>query len=110
MATITPKQLFQARATTAYVTKYTVPGSTTTIVRSINITNAYGAAVLLYLHIVPSGGAADATNPLYWAKGIAANGNLQLETEIVMATGDFISIKASITLKLVILVNGVEIT
>lgn len=92
---ITGVKLGQAAITTSYVTLYTVGVSKRTFLKQIDVCNTTAGSVSVYIHLVPSGGAADATNALYYASAVAANGNLQWAGCQIMNAGDFISVKAS---------------
>lgn len=96
--TVLAKTLFEAtQAPLADTTVYTAPANTRTIVDKFTATNVTAGALTFTVNLVPSGGAAGATNTLIAAQSIAA-GASYLCPEIVghiLNPGDFLSIKAS---------------
>ena len=111
--TVTVKALINAKyAANALTTEYTVPSSTKTIVDKFTATNTDSGAQTISVHLVPSGGSADATNRITSLLSIAADASVELP-EIknqVLMTGDFISVVASVTGKVVIRASGREVT
>lgn len=107
----TPKRLNQYTATTSYGTLYTVPAATSTIVKELIVCNVTGSTVTLDVSFVASGGSAvAATNGVISAAPIGANQTVIYSLSSVMATGGFISAKASAGSSLVLTVSGVEVT
>lgn len=110
MAVYTPKRLAQVQATTAYVTAYTVPATTSTIVKEIVVCNTTGSAVTFDLSLVASGGVASTSNNLISQHQIGAYSTVSYVYSQVIATGGFISLKAGTSAALTITISGVEIT
>lgn len=109
MAVYTEKQLAQnAQASTTETTIYTVPASTTTIVKQIAVCNTTGVAANYSISIVPSGGTAGATNRIMAVQAIAANSTVYLDLTQVMATGGFISILQGTASSITVTASGVE--
>ena len=106
---ITPKQLGQAAITTGVTTLYTVPGSTTTILKSFDICNTGKAAIKGRLFLVPNAGSAATDTAMLYDYSIPGNGLFGWEGEHVLATGATIQIQASAT-GLTITADGVEVT
>lgn len=91
MATITPKNLGRGNvAITTGTLLYTVPASTTTYVKCIDVCNTTAADINLTLHLVPSGGSVASTNMFMNAVTIAAGAMWQWTGTQILATGDFI--------------------
>ena len=92
---VTPTKLGQAAITAVATTLYTVPASTRTLLKDIDIVNTSGGALTVDVYLVPSGGAAATTNALFYGYSINANSNLQWTGLQVLNAGDTIQIKAS---------------
>lgn len=110
MATYTPKRLFQVQAGTSETTQYTVPASTSTILKEIVIANTTGSAATIAVSLVASGGTAGASNRVIPTVSIAANTLVSLTFNQVLATGGFISTIAGTATALTLTASGVEIT
>lgn len=109
MATYTEKQLAQnAQATTTETTIYTVPASTTAIVKQIIVCNTTASAANYSISIVPSGGAAGDTNRIVKTISFAANSTTIYDLSQVMATGGFISILQGTASAITVTISGVE--
>jgi hypothetical protein len=109
MAVYTEKQLAQnAQASTSETTIYTVPASTTTIVKQIIICNTTGSAADYSLSIVPSGGSAGDSNRILKLVSFAANSTTVYDLSQVMATGGFISILQGTSAAVTVTISGVE--
>jgi len=90
-------------------TKYTVPASTTTIVKQVILCNATANAVTAMVHCVPSGvPTAAASNVILNAVSLAANETIMLSMSLVMSAGDKIAASCSVDLAVTMIVNGVE--
>lgn len=87
-------------------TLYTVPASTTTIVRHIHVTNTTTSAVTLTLGI---GAAGTAANLLFSAYPIPANGVLDWSGFLVLSAAEILSALAGTATALTIVVNGIEV-
>lgn len=92
---ITPTKLGQAAITTGVTTLYTVPASTRTLLKDIDIVNTTAGALTVDIYLVPSAGSAGATNALFYGYSINANSNLQWTGTQILNIGDTIQIKAS---------------
>jgi hypothetical protein len=62
---ITPLQLGQAAVTTSFAAVYTVPASTRTYVKQIDICNTTSSPITIYVSLVPSGGTPGTGNALF---------------------------------------------
>ena len=104
------KQLIEPQALTATVaTVYTVPALFTTQLSAVTVSNPTAGAVALDLHIVPSGGSADATNKVIPAKTLAANETYTCPEMTAQTLPAGTTIQAS-GLGLVVFASGVEFT
>jgi hypothetical protein len=83
-STFTLTKLGTGAIGTSAATLYTVPVSTRTMVKSIDIANTSGSAMTVTVYLVPSGGSVGA-------------GNMLLPDVTVLDAGDFISTVASAT-------------
>ena len=90
---VTPNLLGQAAVTTSYATVYTVPASTRTYVKQIDICNTTGGAVTIFVSLVPNGGTAGARNALYYGQSVAANTTLSYAGIQVLLPGATIQVK-----------------
>lgn len=107
----TEKQLAQnAQASTSETTIYTVPASTTTIIKQIILANTTSSTANYSISLVASGGSASASNRIMETVALAANSVTVLDLSQVMATGGFISIKQGTSSAITITVSGVEKT
>lgn len=108
MAVYIPKRLAQVQATTSYVTAYTVPAATSTIVKELVVTNVTGAAVVIDVSLVASGGTADVTNNVIAQHQLGAYSLVIYTFSQVLATGGFISLKAGTAAAVTFTISGVE--
>ncbi len=88
----TPVKLFQAQAGTSETTQYTA--SSAVIVKQIIITNTSSSAITFGLSLVPYGSSAGTSNRIF-PDMLVAPGITTIDMSAVMATSDFISMKAS---------------
>lgn len=109
---VTAKPLFSALvALFAETTQYTTPDGTRTIIDKFTGTNTTAGALTLTVKLVPSGGAAAASNTIVLTKALAA-GETYTFPEIVghvLNPGDFISTLPS-ALGITIRSSGREVT
>lgn len=105
----TALQLGQAGIGTGVTTLYTVPGSTKTIVKSIDLCNTTTSPIKVRIFLVPSGESALTTNALVYDKTIPANDMLGWEGEQVLGAAATIQIQASLA-GVTIIASGVEMT
>ncbi len=104
MAT-TSKRLFgPAQLTNAAATKYTVPGSTVTVIRRMRVSNPTAGAVTFTLSI----GADAAGTRLYDAVSIPAASYLDIWGPFSMAAAEIIQSFASANSSLVLEIDGTE--
>lgn len=111
MATPTAKQLGQAAITTGVTTLYTVPGLTTTILKSFDICNTTGSGIKVRVFLVASGGSAGTSNALIYDSVVPSQTEgfpYGWEGEQVLGAAATIQIQASAT-GLTITASGVEI-
>lgn len=110
---VTAKPLIQAKyAGNSLTTEYTAPASTRTIIDKFTATNTDSGSETVSVHIVPNGGSASASNIITSALSIAAGASVDLPElkNHILATGDFISVVASVPSKMVIRASGREVT
>ena len=86
--------------------QYTVPASTTAIIRNIHVAEGNGSATSLTLSI----GTDALAKRLFSAVSIPANNILDLPCFIVLSGGEKIQAFASATNSLVLTVSGVEVS
>lgn len=91
--------------TTSAVTKYTVPASTTTILRSIHVANETGVDHALTLSI----GAAAAGAYLFKAQPVLANDSFDWTGFIPMAAAETLQALADANSALTLTISGVEV-
>ncbi len=108
---ILAKQLAQSNvASTTETTVYTVPGSTTTLVKQIVVANVTSSAATLSISIIASGGTAGDTNRIAKDVSMAANSLTAIDLNQVMAAAGFISLKQGTASACTTTISGVEIT
>lgn len=100
MASI-PKKLYANKPGTTSATLYTVPTSTTTIVKNIVLCNTTGTAATVTLI---AGG-----QTIVSAFSIAANDTVTLDLSLVMATADTITGLQGTASAISIYISGVEV-
>lgn len=106
----TPTRLSQSQPGTSYATAYTVPASTSAIVKEILVCNPTTSLVTLTVSLVASGGTAGVTNNVVADTPVGAGQTVVISLSSVMATGGFISLKASAATSLTVTISGVQIT
>lgn len=106
---ITPAKLAQAAVTAGTTTIYTVPASTRTMIKEMDICNTTAGTLTLNVHLVPSGGSPTTANALFYGASISANTTLQWSGVQVLNVGDTIRVQGS-GLGLTINVSGGEAT
>lgn len=92
---ITGLKLGQAAITTGYTTLYTVPSSTRTYVKDMDICNTTGSTINVYVSLVPSAGTAGTSNAILYNAELPAYSTLQWSGCQIMNAGDTIQVKAS---------------
>lgn len=91
-------------------TVYTVPGSTTTQVGKIVVSNDSGTTGTAKIHHVESGGSPDATNIIIPEKTIADNEHIVDDASFIMETGDTIQVIGDGTQVMSISAYGIEMS
>jgi len=113
MSVITPKRLITpAQLTTGAVVYYTTPVNTKTTIKKLTLTNSTVNARTVTLHLVPSGGTADATNVLLSVLNIAAHTTIDV-TEAsghTLETGSTIQALADAATAVTIQGSGFEVS
>lgn len=109
---VTPKRLVSPQhLTTLIVTYYTATNVRATLDK-VTLSNTTGGAITVDLHLVPSGGTADATNKLLSGKSIAGNATDTCPEIVghILESGETIQAKASAGSSVNLRVSGREIT
>jgi hypothetical protein len=104
------KRLAQTQPGTSYATAYTVPASTSTIVREVVACNTTASSVVLDVSLVASGGTAGVTNNVIAQHTLQPYQTVIYTFSQVLATGGFVSAKAGTASAITLTVSGVEIT
>lgn len=105
MATTTPKTLYHAQPTSSAATLYTVPSSTTTVVRHIRAVNADSVSHTFDLYRNGSTDAARITETII----VPAGGSWEDDVYIALAATDTIQGKADASSKVTLYIGGAEI-
>lgn len=92
---ITPTKLGQAAITTGVTTLYTVPVSTRSFVKNLDIVNTSAGALTYRIFLVPSAGTAGTGNALFYDFPINSKENIQWTGTQILNAGDTIQIQAS---------------
>lgn len=92
---ITPLQLAQAAMTTSYATIYTVPATTRTYVKDIDVMNTTSSSKDIFISLVPSGGTAGTSNALFYQVSLPAYTLVQWAGSQIIDEGATIQVKAS---------------
>uniref|UniRef100_A0A7U3YCT9 Uncharacterized protein n=1 Tax=Geobacillus sp. (strain Y4.1MC1) TaxID=581103 RepID=A0A7U3YCT9_GEOS0 len=100
MAT-TPKRLYKGTAGTTSTTVYTVPASTTTIVKNIVLTNKTGSAATITITI--------AGTEVVYNYSVAANDTVVLDLSLVMSATEIITVQAGTANAINVYISGVEV-
>ena len=93
---ITPVKLGQAAIGVTVSTLYTVPASTRTFVKDIDIANTGTSATTATVYLVPSAGTAGTSNMLVPGVTIPPSGMFQWTGNQIMNAGDTIQIVAGV--------------
>jgi hypothetical protein len=95
-------KLAQAAMTGSYATVYTVPAdtltptqSTRTFIKDITIINTTAAPINVYVHLVPVGDTASASNAIFYNNALPAYTTVQWSGVQILDAEDFISVKGS---------------
>lgn len=107
--TTTAKRLVSgSQLTGSAATYYTAPSLTRARIQSASLVNTTGGAVACTVHLVPSGGTADATNTIISARTVADDETYpcpDLINHVIEAGGTIQALGLNVTL----VVSGVEI-
>jgi len=107
---ITANVLIPATAVTgSFVTLYTTPALTRTLLKSIDVSNTTAGSLTIFISLVASAGTAGTANALYSGYTVAANTTLSWRGLQVLVAGTFISVKSTTT-GLTITASGGEAT
>lgn len=104
-----PNQLAQAAVGVSVVPLYTVPPTTRTYLKNIDVSNASSAAIVLWIYLVPSGGAPGVGNILVPGVQLPANGMLQWSGSQLLLPGQSLQASAG-ALGLSLIASGGEAT
>lgn len=108
----TPKKLVEpVQLVVANTTHYTVPISTTTILKHASLHNSSSSSVEVTINLVPSGGSASTTNQIF--KRAISPGETKLVYEIINATlgaGDSIQTSCETASAVSFTASGNEVT
>ena len=92
---ITPIQLGQAAITASYATIYTVPASTITYLKDMDVCNTTSATVSLYVSIVPQANSASDANALFFNVPVPGGTTLQWTGTQLMPEGSTLQVRGS---------------
>ena len=98
-----PSQLGPSAATL-----YTVPGSTTPILKQVALCNTASAARTVAIYLVPSGGTASTANAILYDVPVDAKSTTFVNLSAVMATSDTIEGSASVASSVTIHSFGIQ--
>ena len=91
------KQLFSGAATTSVSTLFSASSSVNAHINTINICNTSSSAATFSIYIVPSGGAASASNAVFYNCSIAPNATVLWTGTLVMPPSSSLQASASVT-------------
>lgn len=111
MATYTPTRLagLGAQLGTSATAVYTVPSSTSAVIKQIVFNNTSASAVAVTAYILPVGASAGAANAIISGLSIAPNSQVIWSADIPVATGEKLSLLAGSSGAISYLVSGIEI-
>lgn len=107
---ITSKKLYWGAPPATETSLYTVPGSATTEVKEIMLTNTTANSATISLSIVNSGAAAATGNRILQAKAVPANDIIIIACQEHMDAGDFISGLQGTVGAINVRINGIEVS
>jgi hypothetical protein len=108
MAMVQTKLHASVQLGNSVATHYTVPASTTTIVKQLVLCNTTASNATVDVHLVPSGGTAGVSNALVYNLTVDALSTMFVNVAAVMATSDFISAKANVAATVTMHSFGIE--
>ncbi|MED5042387.1 hypothetical protein P9848_10495 [Geobacillus stearothermophilus] len=97
----TPKRLFKGTAETTSTTVYTVPASTTTIVKNIVLTNKTANDATITITIAGTG--------VVYGYSVAANDTVVIDLSLVMNATETITVQSGTANAINIYISGVEV-
>ena len=103
--TITGLQIGQSAISATYTTVALVGAGERLYVKDMDICNTTGAAITVFVHLVPFSIAVGTSNALLYGTSVAANDTLQWTGTQIMNEGDTIQVKGGTT-GLTITVSG----
>lgn len=110
MSIYTPKQLCAtSQLTTSATTYYTVPASTTAIIKQILLSNATSTDASATVHFVPSAGSASTSNKTFAEVVISANTTQVIDLSSVLPTGSTIRLLSGTASAINVHISGVEV-
>ncbi|MED5042764.1 hypothetical protein P9848_12600 [Geobacillus stearothermophilus] len=98
----TAKRLYKGTAGTSVTTAYTVPASTTTIVKNIVMTNKTGSAATITITIA----GVEVVNNY----SVAANDTVVIDLSLVMSATETITVQAGTANAINVYISGVEVS
>jgi hypothetical protein len=87
----------QAAITGSYATIYTVPNTSTAILRDMEICNTTASPIGIYVSIVPPNGTAGASNAVFYNAALPGYSTMQWTGAIAMSFGTTIQVQGSTT-------------
>jgi hypothetical protein len=110
MATFTEKNLYHGLVTNGTDTLYTVPASTTTIVKNIHIANTTATAATISIWVDNNGTTAGDAEAILKTFNIPANDYVRINCYEIMAAASTIKATAGTTNVLSVHINGATLT
>jgi len=107
----TEKNLCRQAVNTSGETLYTVPASTTTVVKDVHVCNNSASDCYLTLWLVPNGGSPTDENVMFYQWSVPANDFVHwVGFQTLSTAGDTIQALAETTDQLTVTISGAEIT
>lgn len=111
MSIYTPTQFCDSRQlSTSASTYYTVPSSTTSIVKQILLANITSSDATATIHFIPDGGSLSSTNKIFGEITISANTTQVVDLSSVISNGVRIQALSGTASAINIHISGVEVT
>ena len=92
-----PTKMGQAPITGTYATIYTVPNTSTAVLRDMEICNTTASPVGIYVSVVPTNGTAGASNAIFFNAQLPGYSTVQWTGAITMSFGTTLQVKGSTT-------------
>jgi hypothetical protein len=110
MSVYAPIKLCQAVLTASDATYYTVPGSTSVIIKEITLVNTTATSATVTISIVPSAGSPAVGNRLFEQVPVSPYTTVIIsDLSEVLPTGEFLSAKASAATTITMRASGVTV-